>query len=105
MATSTHWMSDLSATIAFGSFRVFPMQRILTEDDKPVRIGSRAFDILLALLERPGELVTKEKLIARAWPNTFVEVANLAVQIGGLRRALGDGVGDARYVVNIPGRG
>jgi Transcriptional regulatory protein, C terminal len=67
--------------------------------------GSRAYDILLALLERPGELVTKEQLIARVWPNTFVESVNLAVQVAGLRRALGDRVGQARYVINIPGRG
>jgi DNA-binding winged helix-turn-helix (wHTH) protein len=70
-----------------------------------VRIGSRAFDILLALLERPGELVTKEELVARVWPNTFVGGDNLAVQIAGLRRALGDGAGQTRYVINIPGRG
>jgi DNA-binding winged helix-turn-helix (wHTH) protein len=106
MASSAHWISDPSArSIAFGPFRLFPIQRLLTEDGEPVRIGSRAFDILLALLERPGELVTKEELIARVWPNTFVEPANLAVQIAGLRRALGDGVGQTRYVINIPGRG
>jgi DNA-binding winged helix-turn-helix (wHTH) protein len=106
MAKSAHWISDPSATsIAFGPFRLFPIQRLLTENGEPVRIGSRAFDILLTLLERPGELVTKEELIARVWPNTFVEAANLAVQIAGLRRALGDGVGQTRYVINIPGRG
>ncbi len=106
MATNTRWISDPSATsIAFGPFRVFPMRRLLTEDGEPVRIGSRAFDILLALLERPGELVTKEELTARVWPNTFVGSANLAVQIAGLRRALGDGIRKTRYVINIPGRG
>jgi DNA-binding winged helix-turn-helix (wHTH) protein len=104
MATTA--MRDLSATsMAFGPFRVFPTRRLVTEHDKPIRIGSRAFDILLALLERPGELVTKEDLIARAWPDTFVEATNLAVQVGGLRRALGDGIGHARYVINVPGRG
>jgi predicted ATPase/DNA-binding winged helix-turn-helix (wHTH) protein len=73
--------------------------------DKPVQVGSRAFDILVLLLERPGELVTKEELMTRVWPNTFVEPANLAVHIAGLRRVLGDGRGGNRYVVNIPGRG
>ena len=106
MATNAHWICDPSASsIAFGPFRVFPLQRLLTRDDQPVRIGSRAFDILLTLLERPGELVTKDELIARVWPSTFVEHANLAVQIAGLRRALNDAVGQARYVINIPGRG
>jgi DNA-binding winged helix-turn-helix (wHTH) protein len=90
---------------AFGPFRVFAVQRLLTKAGKPVQIGSRAFDILIALLERPGELVTKEELIARVWPSTYVEQANLAVQIGGLRRALGDGQQGNRYILNIPGRG
>jgi DNA-binding winged helix-turn-helix (wHTH) protein len=106
MAKSTHWVSDPSATsIAFGLFRVFPLQRLITRDGQPVRIGSRAFEILLALIERPGELVTKDQLIARVWPNTFVEHSNLAVQIAGLRRVLGDGVGQNRYVINSPGQG
>jgi DNA-binding winged helix-turn-helix (wHTH) protein len=106
MARNTQRISDPSATsIAFGPFRVFPIRRLLTQDGDPVRIGSRAFDILLALLERPGELVTKEELVARVWPNTFVGGDNLAVQIAGLRRALGDGAGQTRYVINIPGRG
>ena len=106
MATGTQWISDRIATsIVFGPFRVFPMQRLLTHSGKPVHLGSRAFDILVALLERPGELVGKEELTARVWPNTFVGPANLAVQIGALRRALGDGRRGNRYVVNIPGRG
>jgi DNA-binding winged helix-turn-helix (wHTH) protein len=57
------------------------------------------------LLGRPGELVTKEELIAKVWPNTFVGPANLAVHISVLRRALGDGHAGNRYVVNIHGRG
>jgi DNA-binding winged helix-turn-helix (wHTH) protein len=100
-----HWISDSSGTsIAFEPFRVFPVQRLL-EDGEPIRIASRSYEILLALLERPGELVTKDDLIARVWPNTFVEPANLAVQIAGLRRALRDGAGQSCYVINIPGRG
>lgn len=92
-------------SLAFGPFRLLPRQRLLTNSGKPVHIGSRAFDILVALLERPGELVSKEELIARVWPSTTVEQANLPVQIAGLRRALGDGRRGNRYVVNIPGRG
>ena len=91
--------------LAFGPFRLFLRERLLTSYGKPVHIGSRAFDILVALLERPGELVSKRELIARVWPSTIVEQANLAVQIAGLRRALGDGRRGNRYVVNIPGRG
>jgi DNA-binding winged helix-turn-helix (wHTH) protein len=62
-------------------------------------------DILLALVERPGELVTKEELMARVWPNVFVDSANLAVHISALRRALQDRCNGNRFIINIPGRG
>jgi DNA-binding winged helix-turn-helix (wHTH) protein len=90
--------------ISFGPFRLLAAQRLLLEGDKPVRLGSRAFDILTALVERAGEVVGKEALIARAWPETFVEESNLKLQVSYLRRALGDGQGSHRYVVNVPGR-
>ena len=61
--------------------------------------------ILTALVERAGEVVGKEELIARAWPKTFVEEANLKIQVSALRRALGDGQGDNRYVATVVGRG
>jgi DNA-binding winged helix-turn-helix (wHTH) protein len=106
VATSAQVIGHPAATaLAFGPIRVFAVQRLLIKAGKPIQIGSRAFDILLALLERPGELVTKEELITRVWPSTYVEQANLAVQIGALRRALGDGHRGIRYIVNIPGRG
>ncbi len=91
--------------ISFGPFRLLPAQRLLLEDDQPVRLGSRAFDILATLLERASEVVGKEELIARAWPKTFVEDANLKIQISALRRALGDGQDGNRYIATIPGRG
>jgi predicted ATPase/DNA-binding winged helix-turn-helix (wHTH) protein len=91
--------------ISFGPFRLLAAQRLLLEGDKPVRLGSRAFDILTALVERAGEVIGKEALIARAWPETFVEESNLKLQVSYLRRALGDGQGGHRYVVNVPGRG
>ena len=64
--------------ISFGSFRLLPSQHLLLEGGKPVTLGSRAMDILLALIERPGELVTKDELMARVWPSVFVDPANLA---------------------------
>src|SRR6266704_2049844 len=91
--------------ISFGPFRLVAAQRLLLEGDKPVRLGSRAFDILTALVERAGEVVGKEELIARAWPATYVEEANLKIQVSALRRALGDGQGDNRYVATVVGRG
>ena len=81
------------------------MQLLLLEGDKPVPLGSRALDILIALLERRGELVSKQDLTARVWPNLFVHPSNLAVHISALRRALRDGRDGRRFIVNIPGRG
>src|SRR6185369_5378129 len=95
---------DRSA-ISFGPYRLLASQRLLLEGDQPVRLGSRAFDILASLVERAGEVVGKEELIARAWPKTYVEDANLKIQVSALRRALGDGQGGHRYVVTVPGRG
>jgi predicted ATPase/DNA-binding winged helix-turn-helix (wHTH) protein len=91
--------------IGFGPFRLLPTRRLLLAGDQPVRIGSRAMDLLIALVERPGALIGKDELLARAWPNLFVEEGNLKVQIAGLRRALGDDRGSHRYLVTIPGRG
>jgi DNA-binding winged helix-turn-helix (wHTH) protein len=94
-----------SAKVSFGPFRLLPTQFLLLEDDKPVPIGSRALEILIALLERRGELVSKQELMARVWPNVFVEPANLTVHMSALRRALRDGRDGHRFIVNIPGRG
>jgi predicted ATPase/DNA-binding winged helix-turn-helix (wHTH) protein len=91
--------------IAFGPFMLYVEQRLLLENDRPVRLGSRAFDILAALAERAGEVVGKEQLIARAWPQSFVEESNLKIQVSALRRALGDGQVGNRYIVTVPGRG
>src|SRR5258708_7127433 len=91
--------------ISFGPYRLLAAQRLLLEGDRPVRLGSRPFHILAALVERAGEVVGKEQLIARAWPRTFVEEANLKIQVSALRRALGDGQGGNRYVITVPGRG
>src|SRR6202163_2048076 len=93
------------SAISFGPFRLLSAQRLLLEGDTPVRLGSRAFDILAALVEHAGEVVGKEELVARAWPQTFVEEANLKIQISALRRALGVGQGENRYVVTVVGRG
>src|ERR1700726_2684403 len=91
--------------ISFGSFRLLPSQRLLLEGDQPVRLGSRAFDILAVLADNAGRVVPKEELIARVWPKVFVEESNLKIQVSALRRALGDGQGGRRYIATIPGRG
>src|ERR1700722_8395827 len=91
--------------ISFGPFRLIVAQRLLLEGDTPVRLGNRAFDILSILIECAGEIVGKQELIARVWPKTFVEEANLKIQVSALRRALGDGQGGRRFVATVPGRG
>jgi len=94
-----------AGAVSFGPFRVFPAQRLLLEGNKPVRLGSRALDMLIALVEHPGEVVGRDELIARVWPNTHVEEGNLKFQISALRRALGDGRAGHRYIAAVPGRG
>src|SRR5437016_8099104 len=89
----------------FGSFRLIPVQRMLIEDEKPLRLGSRALDILVTLLESAGETIRKDQLIARTWPDTVVDEGALRVHVAALRKALGDGQAGKRYIANIPGRG
>jgi len=94
-----------STEVSFGPFRLLPTQFLLLEGDKAVPLGSRALEILTVLLERPGELVSKQELMTRVWPNVFVEPANLSVNMSALRRALHDGREGNRFIINIPGRG
>jgi DNA-binding winged helix-turn-helix (wHTH) protein len=91
--------------ISFGPFRLLRARRLLLEGDKPVLIGGRALDLLIALVERPGEVVSKPELIAKIWPHTFVDEGNLKVRIAALRRALGDVKAGNRYISTVVGRG
>jgi predicted ATPase/DNA-binding winged helix-turn-helix (wHTH) protein len=90
---------------AFGPFRLFPARQLLLEGEVPVRLGGRALELLAALVERAGTLVSKRELMARAWPNVIVEEGNLKVHVAALRRALGEGQPGRRYVGNVTGRG
>ena len=94
-----------STEVSFGPFRLLPTQFLLLEGDKAVPLGSRALEILTVLLERPGELVSKQELMARVWPNLIVEPANLTVHMSALRRTLRDGRDGNRFIINVPGRG
>ena len=89
----------------FGAFRLEPARQLLLNEGRPVKLGSRAFLILLALVRNAGKLVARDELFAAAWPGTFVDDCNLRTQVAGLRRALSDGRGETRLIVNIPGRG
>ena len=92
-------------TFVFGSFRLIPAQRLLLDDGKLLRLGTRALDILITLVEGAGETINKDRLIARAWPDTVVDEGALRVHIAALRKALGDGRVGRRYITNNPGRG
>jgi predicted ATPase len=93
-------------TIAtFGPFRLHVAERVLEKDGKPLKIGSRAFDILLMLLEHAPEIVGKRDLIERAWGTLVVDDVSLRVHVAALRKRLGDGEPAARYITNVPGRG
>jgi predicted ATPase/DNA-binding winged helix-turn-helix (wHTH) protein len=91
--------------VSFGPFRLAPTERLLERAGVTVPLGGRALEILIVLIERAGETVSKKDLIARAWPDVTVEEGSLRAHIVALRKALGDGEAGARYVINVPGRG
>ena len=91
--------------ISFGPFRFCPAHRNLEKAGSPIHLSARALDILIVLVERAGEVVSKKKLMARVWPDVTVDEGNLRFHIAALRRALEDGQSGARYVTTIAGRG
>jgi predicted ATPase/DNA-binding winged helix-turn-helix (wHTH) protein len=101
--TAVHASNDYG--LRFGPFSLFANQGVLLEGERPVRLGSRALAILTVLVESAGELVSKNELLDKVWPNINVEPANLTVHICALRRTLSDGRAGNRYLVNVPGRG
>lgn len=93
------------APFAFGSFQLLARERRLLRDGQAVAIGGRALDVLIALVREHGTVVSNETLTAAVWPGLFVDETSLRVQISRLRKALGDGVGDQRFITNVAGRG
>jgi len=93
------------AEFSFGRFQLSPARRLLLEDGRPIRIGSRALDLLIALVERPGALVSKSELLTRVWPHAVVDDGNLKVHIAAIRRTLTDGQADDTYISTVAGRG
>jgi predicted ATPase/DNA-binding winged helix-turn-helix (wHTH) protein len=92
-------------TICFGPYRLSATERVLEKDGVHVRLGSRALDILIALVERPTDVVSKKDLIARVWPGLAVDEGSLRFHVSALRKALGEGRSGKRYVTNVSGRG
>ena len=90
---------------SFGSFRLDATERVLERNGIPLKIGSRALDILIALLQRAPEVVGKRDLIRRAWGRLVVDDVGLRVQVAALRKLLSDGDSSVSRIANIPGRG
>src|ERR1700722_18749511 len=95
-------VSETSAGVSFGRFRVLPHRRELLVDGRPVRLGGRAFDVLMALIEARGAVISKKSLMARVWPDRIVEENNLQAQIVALRKAL---AAERDLIRTVSGRG
>jgi TolB-like protein/DNA-binding winged helix-turn-helix (wHTH) protein/Flp pilus assembly protein TadD len=93
---------EAPTAVEFGRYQLLPKRRELHAGGERVRLGSRAFDVLMVLTEARGALVTKDEILARVWPGTVVEENNLVVQIATLRKALGE---DRDFIRTEPGRG
>lgn len=86
---------------AFGPYTLNISRRQLFKDAQPIKLGSRALEILLVLLEAPGALVTKEDLLGRVWSDLSVDESALRVHMSALRKTLGDGQGGIRYISTL----
>jgi DNA-binding winged helix-turn-helix (wHTH) protein len=95
-------LSDTLAIIQFGHFSILPHRRQLLAEGRPIRLGGRAFDLLLALIEAPGAVVGKDELLSRVWPGRIVEENRLAGEITALRKAFG---GERELIRTVAGRG
>jgi TolB-like protein/Tfp pilus assembly protein PilF len=96
---------DESHLLIFGQFQLDLEKRELRRDGAPVKLGSRAVDILCVLAQAEGKVVSKNELMAEIWPGLVVEESNIQVHVSNLRKALNEGSGGQSFVVTVPGRG
>jgi TolB-like protein/DNA-binding winged helix-turn-helix (wHTH) protein/tetratricopeptide (TPR) repeat protein len=90
----------------FSGFRLDAAKRqLLSSDGTPLHLPSRAFDVLLYLVERPGEMLEKQAIMNAVWPKSVVEEGNLTQCVFALRKVLGDNASEHRFIVTVPGRG
>jgi DNA-binding winged helix-turn-helix (wHTH) protein/Tol biopolymer transport system component len=89
----------------FKGIRLDSANKVVLRDGKPLALPPKVVDLLILLLENPGQLLTKEDLLARLWPGTFVEESTLAWHISQLRKALGDTVDEPKFIATVPKRG
>jgi predicted ATPase/DNA-binding winged helix-turn-helix (wHTH) protein len=102
MSTS---QGQIKEGLSFGPYTLLVRERLLTRGGAPVELGARALDILIALVSRPNEIISKKEILSHVWPGVTVEESSLRFQMAGLRKALGDGQGGARYITTLAGRG
>lgn len=89
----------------FGPYCLYPHSRRLRRSSVDVSLGGRAFDVLAAMVERAGQVLSHRELMAVAWPDVVVEDSNIRVQIAMLRKKLGCGRDGIRYIVSVAHRG
>jgi len=89
----------------FGLFRLIPEERQLLRDNQPVPLTPKSFDLLVVLVEHSGHLIEKAELMKQVWPDSFVEEANLSVNVSAVRRALGESPNENQYLETVPRRG
>jgi TolB-like protein/tetratricopeptide (TPR) repeat protein len=94
-------VSEAPASVEFGRFRILPHRREVLAENRPIELGGRAYDVLMALIEANGAVVGKDELISRVWPGRIIEEGNLRAQIRMLRIALGE----PDLIRTVPGRG
>src|SRR5262249_51412782 len=96
---------ETKALYEFGNFRCDPREQLLLREGKPVALSPKSFEILVVLIQSHGRLLTKEELMHQVWPDSFVEEANLTVNISALRRVLGEAPEGQQYIETVPKRG
>jgi DNA-binding winged helix-turn-helix (wHTH) protein/TolB-like protein len=89
----------------FSRFRFDPENHLLECEGSPISLTPKAFDILLVLVENGNRLTTKEELMRKVWPDSFVEEANLTVNISALRKQLGETPNGQQYIETVPKKG
>ncbi len=88
----------------FGEYVLIPAERLLLKDGSPVQLPQKAFDVLVVLVENAGELVDNKQMLEKVWPDSFVEEANIQVQMSSIRKALSEN-GKRLYIETIPKNG
>jgi predicted ATPase/DNA-binding winged helix-turn-helix (wHTH) protein len=89
----------------FGPFNFFPAQHLLEENGAQKKISGPAMDLLVALVERPGEIISNDELRLIVWPDTKVDEGSLRVHMSGLRKALGENGAEGKFIINLSGKG